>query len=60
MGEARLDLSRSEEDSVLEGLIVFLAERNKRARIPCPPGDMSSKVAGTSAHLVNAAASKMR
>jgi len=59
MGEARLHLSRVEEDRVLEGLIVFLAERAEGASIPIPPGDMGSKVAGTSAHLVNAATYKL-
>jgi len=58
MGEARLDLSRTEEDRVLEGLIVFLAERAEGASISVPPGDMGRKVAGSCAHLVNAAAYK--
>jgi len=60
MGEARLGLTRAEENRVLERLVVFLAERAEGARISTPPGDMSSKVAGTCAHLVNAAAYKMR
>jgi len=59
MGEARLDLSRTEEDRVLEGLIIFLAERAEGARITVPPGDMGSKVAGTCAHLVNVATYKL-
>jgi len=59
MGEARLDLSRTEEDRGFEGLIVFLAERAEGARITIPPGDMGSKVAGTFVHLVNTAAYKM-
>jgi len=60
MGEARLDLSGSEENRVLERLIVFLTERAESARISIPPGDMGSKVAGTCAHLVNAATYKPR
>jgi len=58
MGEARLDLSGTEENRMLEGLIVFLTERAEGARVSVPPGDMSSKVAGTCAHLMNAAAYK--
>ena len=45
---------------MLEGLIVFLAERAEGARVSIPQGDMGSKVAGTCAHLVNAAAYKPR
>jgi len=60
MGEARLDLSGTEEYRVLEGLVVFLEERAKGARISVPPEDMGSKVAGTCAHLVNAASYKPR
>jgi len=45
---------------MLEGLVVFLAERAEGAGIPIPPSHMSSKVADTCAHLVNAAAYKTR
>jgi len=60
MGEARLGLSGAEENRVLERLVVFLADRAEGAGISIPPGDMSSKVAGTCAHVVNAAAYKTR
>jgi len=60
MAETRLSLSRAEENRVFEGLVVFLAERAEGARISIPPGDMSSKVAGTCAHLVNTATYKPR
>jgi len=60
IGEARPDLSRTEEDRVLQGLIVFLAERAEGARVSIPPGVTGSKVAGMCAHLVNAAAYKPR
>jgi len=60
MGEARQGLSRAEENRVLERLVVFLAERAEGAGISIAPGDMSSKVAGTCAYLVNAAAYKTR
>ena len=43
---------------MLEGLIVFLTERAEGARVSVPSGDMSSKVAVTCAHLMNAAAYK--
>ena len=56
----RLDLSRAEEDHVLEGLIIFLAERAEGARICVSPGDMSSKVASTCTYQVNAATYKTR
>ena len=36
---------------MLEGLILFLKERQEGARISVPPGDMGSKVAGTCTHL---------
>jgi len=55
MGEARLGLSMAEDDCMLEGLVVYLAEWAEGARISIAPGDMSSKVAGTCAHQVNAA-----
>jgi len=58
MGEARLGLSRTEENRVLEGLIIFLTERAEVARVSVPPGDMCSKVAITSADLMNAATNK--
>jgi len=45
---------------VLEGLVVFLAEKAEGAGISIPPGDMSSKMAGTCSHLVNSAACKPR
>ena len=60
MGEARLGLSGTEKNRMLEGLIVFLTERAEGTRVSVPPGDMSSKVAGTCAHLMNAAAYKPR
>jgi len=60
MGEARLGLSGAVENRVLEGLIVFLTERAEGARISVPPGDIGSEVAGTYAHLVNAARYKPR
>jgi len=59
MGEARLGLSGTEENRMLEGLIVFLMERAEGARVSVPPGDMSSKVAGTCADLMNAATYKL-
>ena len=58
MGEARLGLSGTEENRILERLIVFLTERGEGTRVSVPQGDMSSKVAGTCAHLMNAAAYK--
>jgi len=59
MGEARLGLSGTEENRMLEGLIVFLTERAEGAGVSVLPGDMSSKVAGICAHLMNAAAYKL-
>jgi len=58
MGEARLVLSGAEDNHVLEGLIVFLTEMAEGARFSVPPGDMTSKVAATCVHLVNAATHK--
>jgi len=60
MGEARLSLSRAEENRVLEGLIVFLTEHAEGAGVTAPPGDMCGKVVGTCTHLVNAATYKSR
>jgi len=60
MGEARVGLSGAVENRVLEGLIVFLTERAECAGVPAPPGYMRGKVAGTRAHLVNAATYKSR
>jgi len=45
---------------VFQGLVLFLAERAEGAGISIAPGDISSKVAGTCAHLVNAATYKPR
>jgi len=47
MGETRLSISRAKENCVLEGLIVFLAERAESAGVPVPPRDMCGEVAGT-------------
>jgi len=60
MGETRLGLTRAEDNRVLEGLVVFLAERAEGVGISIPLGDMSSKATGTCVHLVNAAAYKPR
>jgi len=60
MGEARLDLRGTEEDRVIEGLIVFLTERAKGAVVSTLPGDVGSKVASTCVHLVNASIYKTR
>ena len=60
IGEAWLGLSGTEreENRMLEGLIIFLTEQAEGVRVSGSPGDMSSKVAGTCAHLMNAAAYK--
>jgi len=60
MSEKRQDLWGTEEDRVLEGLIVFLTQRAEGTRVSVRPGDMGSKVAGTCPHLVNAATYKPR
>ena len=60
MGEARVSLSGAVENSVLEGLIVFLTEQAECAGVPVPPGDMRGKVAGTRTHLVNTATYESR
>jgi len=41
---------------MLEGLVVFLTDRAEGGRVSVPPGDMSSKMAGSCTHLMNAAA----
>jgi len=43
---------------MLEGHIVFLTKRAEGARVSVPRGEKSSKVPGTCAHLMNAAAYK--
>jgi len=59
MGEAWLGLSRTEENRILEGLIVFLTEWAEGARVSVSPGDMCGNVASTCAHLMNAATIKL-
>jgi len=59
MGEARLDLSGAGDNRMMKGLIVFLRERAKGARVSVPPGGMGSKMAGTSGHLVNTTRNKV-
>jgi len=55
MGEASLDLSGTEEDRVMEGLILLLTERAKGDGVSALPGDMGSKGASIGAQLVNVA-----
>jgi len=55
-----MSLSGAVENSLLEGLIVFLTERAECAGVPVPPGDMRGKLAGTRTHLVNTATYELR
>jgi len=58
MGEARLGLSGTEVNRMLEGLIVFLTEWAEGARVSVPPGNVCSRLGRTCAHLMNAATYK--
>ena len=55
-----MSLSRAVENSMLEGLIVFLTERVEGAGVPVRPGYMCGKVAGTCTDLMYAATYQSR